>query len=88
MNNLFKQFKSFNIIALAAIFVFSVVLTSCGDNKKESAESTEENTEIKTDTAASEHPSDTESHEEHPANEEGEGEHPTKEEGGEEHPAN
>ncbi len=85
MTNSLKQFKSFGLIAIAAIFLFAATLTSC-DGKKENADSTEDNTEMKMDSAASEHPTDAE-HNEHPANEEG-GEHPASEEGGEEHPAN
>ncbi len=85
MTNSLKQIKSLGLVAIAAIFLFSATLTSCGD-KKENADSTEESTEMMhTDTTASEHPADTEHHDEHPADSASHDEHPA---GGEEHPAN
>ncbi len=84
MTNLLKQFKFLRLMVIAVIFLFCATLTSC-EGKKENADSAKDDTEMKMDTAASEHPTDADHHE-HP-NEEG-GEHPTSEEGAEEHPAN
>lgn len=84
MTNTLKQIKSLGLVAIAAIFLFSATLISCGD-KKENADNTEENTEMKMDSAATEHPNDTENHDEHPSDSAAHEEHPA---GGEEHPAN